>query len=85
MTLKDARVKAGLTLKQAANLIGVTDAAVAQWESGQTRPLVNKFQRIAEAYKMRADQVFGAVVATNVEAQQHDRKTQQADRTEPAD
>jgi len=85
MTLKDARVKAGLTMKQAANLIGVTDAAIAQWESGQTRPLVNKFQRIAEAYKMRGDQIFGAVVATSMEAQQHDHQTEQTNRTEPSD
>ena len=38
MGFRDARISAGLSVSQVMKNIGVSDAAVYQWETGVTRP-----------------------------------------------
>lgn len=47
--IKDARNKSGLTQKQLGERLGVSESAVAQYESGQRVPKVDTLQRIADA------------------------------------
>ena len=68
MNLKEARKNAGLTQEQAAAALGVSSSAVCQWETGMTRPSRNKWMKISEVYDLTPNQLFSAVVATQMEA-----------------
>lgn len=50
MSFSSARKKAGLSQAAAAEKIGVSSAAVCQWETGATSPRLNMLPKIAEAY-----------------------------------
>lgn len=76
MDLREARKKAGLTQEQAAAKIGVHVSAVNQWEMGKMNPRINKWQRIGEAYGLTTNQVFSAVVESQMEAYQNAGKGQ---------
>ena len=48
--LRQIRVRAGLSLEQAARRIDVTASAVRQWETGKKRPKPQSQRKIAQAY-----------------------------------
>ncbi len=48
--LRQARLRAGLSLEQAARRIDVTASAVRQWETGKKRPKPQSQRKIAQAY-----------------------------------
>lgn len=50
MTYREAREKAGLSLNDAAEKIGVTRVALWLWESGRGNPLVSNLTKMAEVY-----------------------------------
>ena len=50
MNIRRMRLKAALTQKQAAQVIGVDQSAVARWESGESAPRFSRLKRIAAAY-----------------------------------
>lgn len=50
LTLKAARVNAGLTLKDAAEKIGRSPATVCAWEKGQADPKLGDFLKLMELY-----------------------------------
>ena len=52
MTLKAARVNAGLDQKTAADKIGVTASTLGQWEMGNTFPTVPQIEKIEELYSV---------------------------------
>lgn len=58
MSFRTARKKAGLTLRQVAEKLNVTDAAVAQWESGATAPRTKLLPLIAEVYGVSVDELL---------------------------
>ena len=58
MSFRTARKKAGLTLRQVAEKLNVTDAAVAQWESGATAPRAKLLPLIAEVYGVTVDELL---------------------------
>lgn len=55
MSLKSAREQAGMTLTKAAQLIGVSKAAVSLWETGKQAPRADKLPKIAEIYGCSVD------------------------------
>ncbi len=48
--LRQARLRAGLSLEQAARRMDVTASAVRQWETGKKRPKPQSQRKIAQAY-----------------------------------
>ena len=48
--LRQIRLRAGLSLEQAAWRMGVTASAIRQWETGKTRPKPQSQRKIAQAY-----------------------------------
>lgn len=50
--LKAARIDGGYTQKQLANLVGVSQGAVRQWEAGETRPTLEKLVKVAYYLQM---------------------------------
>jgi len=59
ITLKAARVNAGYTQAQAAEIIGVTQDMISNWERGLSYPNVPNIQKIEIAYGIPyADIIF---------------------------
>lgn len=59
ITLKAARVNAGLTQAQAAEQIGVSKEVISNWERGRSFPKIPNIKKIEEAYGMSyADLIF---------------------------
>ena len=48
--LLNLRCSAGLTQKQAAEKIGVSEGVVFKWENGQSQPPLHRLPMIAKAY-----------------------------------
>ena len=50
MTYREAREKAGLSLNDASERIGVTRVALWMWESGKGNPLLSNLMKMSEVY-----------------------------------
>ncbi len=58
ITLKAARVNAGLTQKQVAKAIGKNDMTIASWEKGKTVPDVVTLYELCKLYKIPIDSIL---------------------------
>lgn len=58
MSFYKARKAAGLTQIQAAQLLGVTDATISQWENGETKPKTSRLAKVAEVYGCTIDELL---------------------------
>ena len=56
-TLKDIRVKRGLTQGEAASLVGVQQATWSKWENGSTVPTEDNLKRIEEVFGLTNEEV----------------------------
>ena len=52
------RKKMKLSQAELANLLGVTQSAVAKWETGESRPRANKLPELARIFKCSIDALF---------------------------
>ena len=57
ITLKSARVNAGLTLIQASELLKISSNTLSSWENGKTFPTVDYLPKIQEAYKINYESI----------------------------
>ena len=55
ISLKAARVNSGLSQKEAANLLGVSNKTLHQWENGVSFPSVKHINLLCELYKVKYD------------------------------
>ena len=51
--IRSRRKNIGLTQKQLAELIGVTDVTISRWESGQREPIWSDFVKLCEVLGMQ--------------------------------
>ncbi len=58
ITMKAARVNAGLTQQDVANELDVAPSTVRNWESGVTTPKLAHFVRLCQLYKVPMDGIF---------------------------
>lgn len=58
MGLATERKKAGLTQADVAERLGITDSAVAQWETGRTFPKTALLPKLAELYGCTIDELL---------------------------
>lgn len=58
MSFKDARLRAGKKVSDVMALLGVTDAAVYQWEAGVYTPRADKLTKLAEFYGCTVDELL---------------------------
>ena len=58
ITLKAARVNAGLTQKQAAIALGVSNCTLVSWEKGISMPKANHIDAICDLYKVTYDMLI---------------------------
>lgn len=58
ITMRAARVNAGLKQWQAAALIGVSPLTISDWERKQYKPDPSRHKAIARAYGLNTDQII---------------------------
>lgn len=58
MSFRKRREAAGLSVLNAAKLLGVSDAAVYMWETGQMMPKTSRLKEIADAYGCTIDELL---------------------------
>ena len=58
ITLEAARVNAGLTLKEAAKLIGVSVATLHKWEQDSSNIKISQSKKIEEVYGYPKEYIF---------------------------
>ena len=58
LSLKAARVNAGLTQKEAAMAINVTERTLHSWENGVTYPTVDKLLLLCGLYGVQIGDIF---------------------------
>lgn len=58
MSFAKARKAAGLSVAESARRLGVTPAAICQWESGETFPDGRRLQEIAKVYGVTVDELL---------------------------
>lgn len=64
MSFLSARKKAGLSQADVAENLGVSSAAVCQWETGRTVPDSRKLPRIAELFGCTIDELLSPAADT---------------------
>lgn len=57
--LYEYRTQKGLTQKELGKLLGVTDKAVSKWETGESKPRLDKMTQITELFDTSIDQMLG--------------------------
>lgn len=57
ITIKAARVNKGLTQNDMANALCVTKKTVGSWESGKTKPRIDKVEPICDLLGVRYDDI----------------------------
>jgi len=58
ITLAAARKMANLTQKNLANICGVSESTIANWEQGKTEPTVSQAKQIGEACGIHYDDII---------------------------
>ncbi|MBS6264092.1 MAG: helix-turn-helix transcriptional regulator [Clostridium sp.] len=58
ISLEAARVNAGLTQKELAEILGVSNVTVVNWEKGVTEPSASQLRKISELSKIPLDFIF---------------------------
>lgn len=64
ISLKAARVNAGLKQKDFASLIGVTQGTVSNWEQGRTSPSCSELEKISRVLQIAKDDIFFGGICT---------------------
>lgn len=57
--LYEYRTQKGLTQKELGKLLGVTDKAVSKWETGESKPRLDKMNQITELFETSIDRMLG--------------------------
>ena len=57
--LKSSRASSGLSRKQAADIIGITESTIGLYESGSRQPSLEALMKLASAYKVTTDYLLG--------------------------
>lgn len=58
MGMREARLRAGLSVREVMGALGVSDAAVYQWETGETTPSAKRLPKIAKLYGCTVDELL---------------------------
>lgn len=57
ITLKAARVNAGYSQKQAAEVLNISNKTLCKWENGESVPNVRQVMSLCELYKVTYDDI----------------------------
>ena len=62
ISLRAARVNAGLTQEAAAKAVGVDKSTIISWEKGKTSPRIEDIKELCSVYKIEMNYIFCQVV-----------------------
>ena len=62
ISLAAARVNAGLTQREAAEKLGVSNNTLVSWEAGKAVPSVTTARQLADIYQIPLDNIFFAKI-----------------------
>ena len=57
ISLRAARVNAGLSQKEVADSLGISNKTLSNWENGDTFPSVEKIERLCQLYDLSYDEI----------------------------
>ena len=57
ISLRAARVNAGLSQKEVAISLGISNKTLSNWENGDTFPSAQNIERLCELYKLSYDEI----------------------------
>lgn len=66
-TLKEARVKAGMTQAEVAKLTGIPLGTLRRWEQKINEPPIDAIIQLADTYGVSCDELLGSAFAVSVE------------------
>lgn len=69
MGFRSARIAAGLTVAQVVKALGVSDASVYMWETGETRPKSSRLPEVAQLYHTTVDDLLSNNDSTTTQDQ----------------
>lgn len=58
MAFREARIAAGLSVASVTKELNVSDAAVYQWETGETKPTAKRLLEISKLYGCTVDELL---------------------------
>lgn len=58
VSLKAARVNAGILQKEAAKAAGVSSLTIIKWEKGESSPDIEHFDKLCKLYNCTRDDIF---------------------------
>ena len=58
--LYEKRKQAGLSQRQVAHLVGVSDKAVSKWENGRAKPTTDTLRKLAALYRVSVEELLNA-------------------------
>ena len=58
ISIKAARVNAGLTQSEASAALNINKATLISWEKGRTAPTVSKFNEMCKLYGTKQEDIF---------------------------
>lgn len=68
ISLEAARVNAGLTQKELAEMLGVSNVTIVNWEKGNSEPSVSQLRTISELSGIPMDFIFIPDKSNNIES-----------------
>lgn len=68
ISLEAARVNAGLTQKELAEILGVSNVTIVNWEKGNSEPSVSQLRTISELSGIPMDFIFIPDKSNNIES-----------------
>jgi len=69
MTLREMRLRAGLTLKDAAKQLRVGHDILSHWENGRNKPRCSNMHKLAELYGVTVNDIYDAIICTQLRTQ----------------
>jgi len=60
MIFKEKRLAKNMTQTELAERLGISQAAVALWESGEVKPSADKYPLLARIFECTIDELFGS-------------------------
>lgn len=74
MGFRNARLRAGLRVSEVMSALGVSDAAVYQWETGIFKPRAAMLLRISELYGCTMEELLTPDIVSDKESDKTDSK-----------
>lgn len=82
--IKNRRLELGLTMKEIANYVGVSEGTISRWESGEIKNMKrNKIAKLSQILKISPLDLMGEIETANSDYTSHEKKLIEAYRKNP--